>query len=357
LKQSPKNYNRIVIKLGSSLLCSDKSKLDCGLVSQFTKQVADLIKQGKEVVIVSSGAIALGMHVLKQSSRPKELAQLQAVAAIGQPVLMEAFQRFFKERQLSCAQILLTRDDFDDRRRYLNAKNTLLTLLKMGSVPVINENDTVATDEIKFGDNDKLSALVALLVGADLLIILSDVDGLLDMGKKKLIKVVEDITPQIKEMACPTDKSTCVGGMITKLEAAAISVGASIPCIIANGRKKSVINECINHPQDAGTLFLPGKETLAAKERWIAFGTKPRGKIIVDEGAKKALLLKKSLLSVGIIQAEGTFAVGDIVSLCDKDKEEFGRGKVRLSSKELEKVSGKRAEKEIIHSNEIVIIN
>lgn len=210
MKQSAGNFKRIVIKIGSSLLYSDKIGLNLSLVNEISGQICDLIKEGKEIVLVSSGAIALGMSVLKLESRPKELAYLQGVAAIGQPELMDIYRSFFKERQINCAQILLTWEDFDDRKRYLNAKNTLLVLLKLNSIPVINENDTVSTDEIKFGDNDRLSALVSVLISADLLIILSDVDGLLD--KKTVIKLVDEISPKIQKLACPTDKKSCVGG-------------------------------------------------------------------------------------------------------------------------------------------------
>lgn len=353
MKLLAKDYKRIVIKIGSSLLYSQKSKLDCGLVNEITGQISDLIKNGKQIVIVSSGAIAMGMSVLKLESRPKELSSLQAAAAIGQHELMQVYRGFFAARQLNCAQLLLTWEDFNDRRRYLNAKNTLETLLKLNSVPIINENDTVSTDEIKFGDNDRLSALVSTLISADLSIILSDVNGLLDKNKA-VINIVDEITPQIKELACSTNKKTCVGGMITKLEAAKIVVEAGIPCVIANGRRKDIILSVLKEPSRYGTLFLP-KKRLNAKRRWIAFGAKPKGKIIVDEGAKNALLNKKSLLSVGVIGVIGDFVSQDTVSVLDSKRYEFARGKVGLSSKQLEKVKGSRFDKEVIHRDNIVI--
>jgi glutamate 5-kinase len=290
----------------------------------------------------------MGMSILRLEARPKELGLLQAAAAIGQHELMNVYRRSFKERGLNCAQLLLTWEDFDDRKRYLNAKNTLLTLLKLKSVPIINENDTISTDEIKFGDNDRLSALVSNLISADLLIILSDVAGLLDKNKN-VIKVVDEITPQIKALACPTDKKTSVGGMITKIEAAKIAVDSGIPCVITDGRKKEGSIQ-------QGTIFLPKKGHLAAKERWIAFGTKPKGKIMVDDGAKSALINKKSLLSVGISACEGNFDAGDIVSVRDKSNLEFARGKVGISSGDLEKVKGRRSDKEVIHRDNIVIL-
>ena len=253
--QSRKNYKRVVIKIGSSLLATNKCKLDTGLVNGVVKQIAGLIKQGKEVVVVSSGAIALGMSILKLTQRPKKLESLQAAAAIGQHELMHVYKLAFKKYKLNCAQLLLTWDDFLGVR-YTNAKHTLNTLLKLNCVPVINENDTVATEEIKFGDNDRLSALVSILVGADLLIILSDVDGLLDKNKK-VMRQVGKITSEIKALACPINKKTCVGGMSTKIEAARIAVEEGVPCVIAHGRKSGIITQVTNNPFSQGTIFLP----------------------------------------------------------------------------------------------------
>jgi len=354
LKQSEKDYKRIVVKIGSSLFYSGKN-LDILRLSDIVSTISELIKiEDKEVIIVSSGAIALGMNSMKLKIRPKELSFLQAAAAIGQNILMDNYSEYFKKYGKTCAQVLLTRDDFDSRQRYLNAKNTLLKLLELGAVPIINENDTVSTDEIKFGDNDRLSALVATLINADLLIILSDVDGLLDKNRK-VIRVIDEITPQIKALASPTNKKTCVGGMITKIDAAKISMDSGIPCVIANGRTKDIILSVIKEPEQYGTLFFP-KKGLAARECWIAFGTKPKGKILVDEGARRALANKKSLLSVGVIGLEGNFEIGDIVSVVDEQDYEFARGKVGLSSKQLDKIKGSRHDKEIIHRDNIVIL-
>lgn len=355
MKPSAKSYRRIVIKIGSSLLFSGKKALNSGFLKNISGQIAQAIKQKKEILVVSSGAIAAGMHILKFNQRPKELASLQAFAAVGQHFLMNQYRYFFLKRGLESAQVLLTWDDFNDRRRYLNAKNTLLRLLELKAVPVINENDTVSTDEIKFGDNDRLSALVSSLVSSDLLIILTDVDGLLDK-ENRAIKIVDEITPGIRALACPTDKKVCVGGMIAKIDAAKIAVDSGIPCVIANGLRGDIISSVIRNPEENGTLFAPKKGYLSAKERWIAFGTKPKGKIIVDEGAKQALVNKKSLLSVGIAALTGNFESGDIVSISDRKDSEFARGKVRISSKQLEKVKGNRSEKEVIHCDNIVLI-
>jgi len=349
------NYDRIVIKIGSSLFCSSAFELDFSVLSAVADQVVQLIQEGKQVVIVSSGAIAMGMHVLGLSLRPKELYNLQAAAAIGQNEVINQYRNFFKVKGLHAAQILLTWEDFNDRKRYLNAKHTLLALLKFKSIPIVNENDTVSTEEIKFGDNDRLSALVSSLISAHILIILSDVDGLLDKDKKTLIRVVSEITPQIKSLACPTQRKACVGGMISKIEAARITTDSGIPCVIANGRRKDIILSVIKEPAEYGTLFLP-KKHLAARKRWIAFSTKPKGKIMVDDGARTALGNNKSLLSVGVLESEGNFDAGDIVSLVDKENREFARGKAGASHKDLEKVKGRRSDKEIVHRDNIVIL-
>jgi glutamate 5-kinase len=344
-----------VLKIGASLIYSQEAAgLDGSFLEGITGEISLLAQAGKEVIIVSSGAIALGMSLLKFQQRPKELKNLQAAAALGQPELMDVYRRSFGQKGLNCAQLLLTREDFSDRRRYLNAKNTIFALLELGSIPIINENDTVSTEEIKFGDNDCLSALVASLVSADLLIILSDVEGLLDK-ENKLIRLVDEITVEIKKLASPTDKSTSVGGMITKIEAAGIAVSSGIPCVVACGRKKNIISSIIGQPYALGTLFMP-KKRLKERERWIAFGSKPEGRVVIDDGAKKALLNHKSLLSVGVVGVKGDFASGAIVAVLDGHQEEFARGKVRVSSRQLNKVKGKRSVKEVMHCDDIVIL-
>jgi glutamate 5-kinase len=354
LKQSLKNCKRIVVKIGSSLLYSRQGEINSVFISDIASQISDIFKEGKEVIIVSSGAIAFGMHILKLDSRPKELSYLQAAAAIGQHELMDAYRDAFRSKNLTCAQLLLTWEDFNDRRRYLNAKNTLSTLFRLKSVPIINENDTVSTDEIKFGDNDRLSAMVASLVSADLLIILSDVDGLWDKDKK-VIRVVEQINSEIRALACPSSRKTCVGGMITKIEAAKIAVDSGVLCVIANGSQSSVIQKLTNDPYSTGTIFL-SKNSLIARHRWIAFATKAKGKIMVDDGAKKALASGRSLLAVGVTSVSGNFIKGDTVSVLDSAKNEFARGKINISSKQLSISLGKRREKEVIHRDNLVIL-
>jgi len=356
LKQSGRKSKRVVIKIGSSLFYSGKS-LRIMNISGIISGISALAETyNTEVIVVSSGAIALGMNIMGLKSRPGDLPALQAAAALGQNELMDKYSEFFKKRKLKCAQILLTWDDFSSRRRYLNAKNTLVKLLELGVVPIVNENDTVSTEEIKFGDNDKLSALVAGLVNADLLVILSDVEGLLD-GNKRLVRVVSEINAKIKEMASPSDRKTSVGGMVTKIQAAKIAMDSGIPCVITRALTKDAILSVAKDPQQnkVGTLFVP-KKILKARDHWIAYGSKPKGRIIVDKGAKVALLDKKSLLCVGILGVSGNFDAGDIISITGVDNREFARGKCVLSGKDLEEIKGCRYDREIVHRDNIVIL-
>ena len=356
MKQSGKKSKRVVIKIGSSLFYTGKY-LKIGNIFEIISGISALGQlYDTQVIVVSSGAIALGMNIMGLKARPGDLPTLQAAAALGQNELMDKYSEFFKKYKKKCAQILLTWDDFSSRKRYLNAKNTLVKLLEMGVVPIVNENDTVSTEEIKFGDNDKLSALVAGLVNADLLVILSDVEGLLDRNKR-LVRVVSEINTKIKEMASPSGRKTSVGGMVTKIQAAKIAVDSGIPCVITGATTKDIILSVVRDPQQTktGTLFVP-KKILKARHHWIAYGSKPKGRIIVDKGAKKALLDRKSLLCVGISGIIGNFDAGEIVSIAGVDNHEFARGKSSLSSKDLEKVKGCRYEKEIVHRDNIVIL-
>ncbi len=355
MKQSARSCKKIVVKIGSSLLCDRGGLLEEARVGAIAAQIAQLKSEGREAVIVSSGAIALGMSVLGLKSRPKELAYLQAAAAVGQHELMSVYRSRFRKEGLTCAQILLTWEDIDDRARFLNAKHTLGALLKLGVVPVINENDTVSTDEIKFGDNDKLSALVATLTGADLVLILSDVDGLLDT-EKNVVRLVDEITPAVRALACPTTRTTCVGGMVTKIDAARIAVDSGIPCVIASGCRAGIITAVARDLYSAGTLFVPRKDPLQGHHRWMAFSARPRGAVVVDEGARRALLAKKSLLAVGVTGVSGVFPAGAIIGVKDAAGREFARGKTRLASAGIDDIKGNRFPKEVIHRDDIVIL-
>ncbi|MEW5758376.1 MAG: glutamate 5-kinase [Candidatus Omnitrophota bacterium] len=254
MKQLKRKYSRIVVKLGSSIFSLSSGKINYSYLSAILDDILDLISQGKEIVIVSSGAIAFGMNVLKLKTRPKKLSVLQTAASIGQVHLMDAFNKFLKPRGIACSQILLTWDDFSQKKRFINARNTLLDSLRLKVIPVVNENDAVSVEEIKFGDNDKLSSLVSGLVDADLLIILSDVDGL--YKGKKCLRIVKKITPDIERFACGTDKEHCVGGMSSKITAAKIAGASGIPLVIANGKTKNVLSKIINH-YAVGTIFIP----------------------------------------------------------------------------------------------------
>lgn len=371
----PVHPKRIVVKVGTSILTSPDYLPDKSWIKKLTAQIAALTEKNIQVILVTSGAIGAGMGLLGLSTRPHLLPQQQAAAAIGQSRLMEIYNYSFKLHNLLTAQILLTNEDLSSRQRYLNAKNTLLTLLNYKVIPIINENDTVSVDEIRFGDNDKLSALVAVLAQADLLIILSDVDGLYSGGieksrpktKKDIISIVEKITPEVEKTATVSQSKVGTGGMISKIEAARICGAAGLPCIIANGRTPGILEKILGN-QDTGTLFLPQKEQLAARKRWIKFNTKVKGRINVDAGAKEALALKnKSLLPKGIIEAAGTFAIGDTISIVDQNGQEFARGLVNYSSEELRKIKGRASSQiesilgykyydEIIHRDNLVIM-
>ena len=251
------NLKLVVVKVGTSTLASKSQPMDRHVVKKISGQICGLLDKGIKVVLVSSGAIGAGMHLLGLRSRPRTLDHLQAAAAIGQTQLMKAYDEYFKDHGRKVAQVLLTRDDFEDRKRYASVKNTVHTILEYGAVPIINENDTVSADEIKIGDNDTLAGLVTDMLGAGLLIILSDVDGLYrHMGRKEVIDTVGEINPEIEKLACGTDKETCVGGMSTKIKAAKVVTDAGIPMVIANGKAEEILLKIVNKER-VGTIFIP----------------------------------------------------------------------------------------------------
>ena len=363
---------KIVVKVGTSILTEDDNQLSVSMIDNLAEQVSSALKDNKKVVMVTSGAIGAGMGLLGIKRRPGSLPEQQATAAIGQSRLMRLYDESFKKRGRLTAQILLTREDLKDRARYLNARNTLMTLLDHGVVPIVNENDTVAVDEIKFGDNDRLSSLVANLIGADLLIILSDIDGLYTRNpatgsRTDLVSLVKKITPEIEKMADGTARHVSVGGMATKIEAAKIATHAGISLVIANGREKDIILRIIRG-EDIGTLFLSNPDKLDAKKHWIAYTSKSKGKVIVDNGAKEALIHRgKSLLSSGIVSLEGDFEPGDMVLIEEKSGREFARGLANYSSSELRKIKGAKTRQieeilgykyydEVVHRDNLVIL-
>ena len=305
-----KTAARLVVKLGTGVLTDSRKQPDPAQLEQLVAQLAALRKAGKEVVLVTSGAVGAGMGALGLEKRPAELAELQACAAVGQSRLMATYAELFARHGLLVAQVLLTHDDLEHHERHLNARNTLVTLLGRGVVPIINENDAVSFTEIKFGDNDKLSALVASLLPADLLVILTTVDGVIEnFGKAnpKTIPLIEKIDSVLEKIARGTDSDTAVGGMKSKIEAAKIAVRSGIPLVIASGKKKNVLAKILGG-EDEGTLFVAQPKKLQGRKRWIAFFHHPQGALFVDDGAKHALREKgKSLLPPGVARCEGEF--------------------------------------------------
>jgi glutamate 5-kinase len=352
-----KNVSRIVVKLGTGVLTDASKQLDLAQIRQLVDQIAAQRAAGREVVLVSSGAVGAGMGVLGFEKRPPELGQLQACAAVGQSRLMATYEKLFGKFGLAVAQVLLTHDDLEHHERHLNARNTLVTLLRHGVVPIINENDAVSFTELKFGDNDKLSALVASLLPADLLIILTTVDGVMEnFGRPDAQRraTIESIDTAVEEMAGGTTSTTAVGGMISKIQAAKIVVRAGIPLVIGAGRKTTVLQRIVDG-EDEGTLFVPQAIRLKGRKRWIAFFHKPKGTLKVDDGARKALRESgKSLLPPGIQECDGEFGSGDVVRVVDFDGTEFARGIVRFASSEIR--NGKLGRTEVIHRDDLVIL-
>jgi len=335
---------RIVIKIGTSNLADKNYRLEPRKVEKLAKEIAELMMLGKEVIVVTSGAIGAGIGKLDLKQRPRDIKVLQATAAVGQSVLMNTYDRYFARYGQTIAQVLLTYGDFVNRQRYLNLRNTLITLLKSGVIPIINENDTVAVDELKFGDNDNLSALVASNLGADLLIILTDTDGLFTYNPKRSVKaefipVVAEITAEIERIA-ETGGKTSVGGMKTKIQAAKVTMKAGIPMVIANGGEENILMQIIEG-EPVGTLFIPKQVRMNDREHWILFSASPKGTIKVDTGAKIALIKRGgSLLPSGIVGLENMFMSGDPVSIVDTEGVEFARGITNYSSSDIEKIKG-----------------
>ena len=363
---------RVVIKVGSNVLTGGGNDLKKDMFVNLTKSISMLREKGYEVFIVSSGAIAAGRKNLGCVDMPKSIPQKQASAAIGQARLMWTYEECFNKHKKKTAQVLLTRDDLSCRRRFLNARNTLFALLQCGIIPIINENDSVVVEEIKFGDNDVLSALVTNLVDADLLLILTDRDGLFEKDPQQdknatLIKVVEEINRDIEALANGSTSKVGTGGMASKVDAARKASIFGIPTVIVNGRVKDIITK-VFRGEEVGTLFLPRKSKISSRKHWIAFNLKAKGTLIVDDGAKKAIVERgKSLLSSGLLEVEGSFNFGDAVKCMDTKGEEFARGLVNYRSEEVMKLKGMHSREietilgykyydEIIHRDDLVVL-
>jgi glutamate 5-kinase len=366
---------RIVAKFGTSLLTAGSNRLNMERMTDLVNQLAQLHSQGVEVVIVTSGAIAAGREKLGLTKKAKGVALKQVLASVGQGRLMNIYERLFEQHQITVGQALLTKSVLVDRAGYLNTRNTLLASLEMGVIPIINENDVVAVDEIRearFGDNDNLSAMVANLIDADLLFILTDIDGLFTAdpnrdSSAKLIPLVEKIDDKIESLMSGSTSGLGTGGMVTKIEAARLATASGVTVVIANGSEKDVLLRAARG-ETIGTRFLPVKSKLDSRERWLLSGLCTRGKLTVDDGAVLALKKKNcSLLAAGITEVEGNFQRGDIVDICDSKGAKLGSGITNYTSTEVTAIKGAHSENinnllgydsgsEVVHRNNLVVL-
>jgi len=364
------NARRVVVKVGSGVL-SYNGGINHNVVASISRQMATLTQGGREMILVSSGAVASGVAKIGLGRRPASMPEKQAAAAIGQAGLILEYELRFAEAGLKVAQVLLTRNDLSHRTRYLNARNTLNTLLAWGVVPIINENDTVVTDEIRFGDNDNLSAMIALLLDADLLINLTDIDALYDGDPRtnpeaKRLDIVPKITPAIEASSKGSPGAVGTGGMWTKIEAAKKSTASGVPMVIASGSDPKVLTELFDGIAH-GTYFVPRADKLGSRKRWIAFTSKTFGHVTVDDGAVKALVERgKSLLPSGVLDVSGEFDVGAAVAVCDTSGNELGRGLTNFTAEEIRAIKGLRSDQieasfgcqeydEVIHRDNLVM--
>ncbi len=371
---------RIVIKVGTSTVTHATGKINLHRMELLAREISDITSMGREVVLISSGAVGAGLGKLNRAERPRTLPEKQAMASIGQGRLMHMYEKFFSEYGNTVAQVLLTRDVFSDRLRFLNARGTLLTLLEWGVIPVINENDTVAVEELKFGDNDTLSAMVASLVDADVTLILSDIDGLYDDNPRtnpdaRIIPEVREITDEMFEHSHGRGSRNASGGMYTKLQAARICMAAGIPMIIAKNDETDVIRRIVSG-EALGTLFLPAGDSdggrspglRKARKHWLAFESSPTGRLVVDPGAAEALRVRgKSLLPSGVLRVEGSFERGAVVSVETGDGREIARGTSYYSSEEISRIAGRHTDEigkilgskdydAVIHRNNMAVL-
>jgi glutamate 5-kinase len=362
---------RLVVKIGSNVLTRDQG-LNLTAIETISHDIGRLIAAGRQVILVSSGAMAAGMRKLQLARRPESIPARQAIAAVGQAGLILAYEKAFARDAMKVAQILLTAEDMTSRKRYLNARNTLNTLLEWGVVPIINENDTVMVDEIKFGDNDNLAAVIALLMDSDLLINLTDIDGLFDKDPRvhpdaTLLSRIETIGKAIERYASDIPGALGTGGMLTKIKAARKVTAAGIPMVIANGSRPDILPRLFEGER-LGTFFVPRQERLSSRKCWLAFSLKPKGAIVVDEGARNAIRGRgKSLLPSGIVRVIGDFSVGDPVQCRASDGTILGNGLVNYAAGDIRKIKGLKTgqiaaclgEKpydEVIHRDNLVLI-
>ncbi|MCK5655850.1 MAG: glutamate 5-kinase [Candidatus Aureabacteria bacterium] len=370
-RQKLKDISSLVVKVGSNVLTDGRGKIDKKIISSLAGQIHELKERGKKVILVTSGAIAAGRWKLGYDKKELTLRQKQAAAAVGQSQLMRFYEDAFFGKGIVTGQVLLTDDGLSDRVRQLNAKNTLLTLLEKDVVPVINENDTVSVEEIQFGDNDRLSALVAQMTGTELLILLTDTQGLMDKDPKdckdaKRIAVVKEIKEDIECLCGKKGSSFSTGGMISKIRSAKMVTRSGESAVIADGKEENVLLKILDG-KDVGTLFLPCGSKLAGRKRWIAHFQKPKGSITVDSGAAQALVNRgKSLLASGIKFVNGDFSIGDVIVIRDEGGNDFACGQANycssdigkikgLKTSQIDKILGKKDYDEVIHRDNMVI--
>jgi glutamate 5-kinase len=371
LVASARPPRRVVVKLGTGVLTSGIGQLNTERIASVCAQLNALRAGGTEVIVVSSGAVGLGMGRLELAKKPKELSKKQACAAVGQSLLMQTWQRGFDKHGITVAQVLLTHEDLRVRSRYLGVKDTLQQLIDYGTIPIINENDTVSAAEIKFGDNDTLSAMVASLAEAQYLVILSTAPGLIDMeGTKEIVPVVEKITPEIEAMAGGTTSETATGGMISKISAAKLATKAGCGVFIASGAEPDILAKLFRG-SGPGTFFVPSGLPMDSKKRWLAYFQRPTGTILVNECAVPVLKDQgRSLLAIGVTRVAGEFSAGEVVNIAfegDGEKRPFARGQTAFSSDEVRSIAGKSSDEvqplfptrkrlEVVHRNDLVLL-
>lgn len=368
-----KNAKRIVVKVGTSTITYSNGKRNFSQIDRLARELSDLQNQGKEMILVTSGAVAVGVDRLGLPKKPDTIPGKQAAAAVGQGVLMHTYEKFFADYGQVVAQVLLTKTESIDRHRYTNSRNTFMELLKQGVIPIVNENDVVALDELKIGDNDNMSALVAGIVDADLVIILSDIDGLYTANPQtnpdaELVPLVTEITPEIEASAGGVGSARGTGGMATKIQAAKATTSSGINLVIASGTEKNAIPRIVNG-ENIGTLFVSRENRLQFRKRWLAFGARIQGSVVVDAGCAEAIHKAGgcSILPAGVVAVEGCFEPGSTISVKDGDGHELARGLSHYSSEELEKIKGCKScdiediighknYDEIIHRDDLVIL-
>lgn len=372
-REALKKAKRIVIKVGTSTITYANGKRNFSQIDRLAREISDLQNQGKEMILVTSGAVAVGVDRMGLPGKPKTIPGKQAAAAVGQGVLMHTYEKFFADYGQIVAQVLITKTEAIDRHRYTNTRNTFMELMRQHVIPIVNENDVVALDELKIGDNDNMSALVAGIVDADLVIILSDVDGLYTANPQThpdavIVPEVVEITPEIEASAGGVGSARGTGGMATKIQAAKAATSSGIHLVIASGTEKNAITRVLQG-EELGTLFVSRENRLQFRKRWLAFGAKIAGSIVVDDGCAKAIRKAGgcSILPAGVFAVQGEFLSGSTVSVIDKDAHELARGLVHYSSAELEQIKGCNSGEianilghknfdEVIHRDDLVIL-